>query len=81
MEHLIKLLPAQTRGLLVTLDYNQQKMDGPPFAVSPDEVDRLFADKFSIEQIHEENVLDTNPSFRERGLDRLTEHVFMLVRS
>jgi len=81
VEHLAKLLPAQTRGLLVTLDYEQTEMGGPPFAVSPDEVDRLFAADFSVEPIHEASVLDANPAFRERGLGRLTEHVFVLVRN
>ena len=29
-------------GLLITLDYDQAQMDGPPFAVLDDEVQRLF---------------------------------------
>ncbi|MGB5261275.1 MAG: thiopurine S-methyltransferase [Gammaproteobacteria bacterium] len=81
VEHLVKLLPLKTRGLLVTLDYHQPEMDGPPFAVSPGEVDRLFAADFSVEPIHKANVLDANPAFRERGLGRLTEQVFKLVRT
>ena len=80
VKHLLELLPVVTRGLLVTLDYDQDEMDGPPFAVSPGEVDQLFADEFTIEHVHEANVLDSNPPFRERGLSRLIEHIFILVR-
>ena len=37
-----QLLKPQTPCLLVTLDYEQGKMSGPPFAVSADEVRRLY---------------------------------------
>ncbi|MEZ4399393.1 MAG: thiopurine S-methyltransferase [Kofleriaceae bacterium] len=36
--HLRALLPAGAPGLVVTLDYPQTVMDGPPFALSDDEV-------------------------------------------
>ncbi|MBT8117396.1 MAG: thiopurine S-methyltransferase, partial [Gammaproteobacteria bacterium] len=78
-EHLAGLLPAQSRSLLVTMEYVQAGMDGPPFSVPPAEVHALFTPGFSVEQIHAEDVLDTYPTFRERGLDTLTEHVFRLT--
>jgi thiopurine S-methyltransferase len=41
--HLRSLLPATARGLLVTVEYDQSKMDGPPFSVPEAEVRRLWA--------------------------------------
>jgi thiopurine S-methyltransferase len=79
--HLTSLLPAQASGLLVTLDYNQQEMGGPPFPVSPDEVESLLAADFSIEPLHTADILEGNPAFRDRGLGRLMEHVYRLVRT
>src|SRR3990167_7541551 len=40
--HLQAILPAGCRGLLITLDYQQSQMDGPPFAVTDAEVHELF---------------------------------------
>ena len=78
VEHLASLLPHQTRGLLVTLDYEQSAMEGPPFAVSAAEVEALFHPAFRIEQLLDADRLDAFPGFRQRGLQRLRELVFRL---
>jgi len=75
-----ELLKPQTPGLLVTLDYEQQQMDGPPFAVSSDEVRSLYQDGFSIEQLGHTDILKAQPRFREKGLTTLTESVYRLRR-
>jgi thiopurine S-methyltransferase len=41
--HLATLLSSGARGLLVTHDYVQAEMDGPPFSVTPEEVAELVA--------------------------------------
>jgi len=41
--HLRTLLPDGAPGLLVTLEYEQARRDGPPFAVLADEVRRAYA--------------------------------------
>lgn len=75
-----QLLKPQTPCLLVTLDYEQGKMSGPPFAVSAEEVSRLYREGFSIEQLAHTDVLDDQPRFREKGLDALRESVYRLQR-
>jgi thiopurine S-methyltransferase len=75
-----QLLKPQTPCLLVTLDYEQGKMPGPPFAVSAEEVSRLYREGFSIEQLAHTDVLDDQPRFREKGLDALRESVYRLQR-
>lgn len=40
--HLRALLPAGSPGILVTFDYDQSLIDGPPFAVNDAEVRRLY---------------------------------------
>ena len=42
--HLQSLLPPGAPGLLVTFDYDQARIDGPPFAVGEAEVRRLYGD-------------------------------------
>jgi thiopurine S-methyltransferase len=78
--HLQAILAPGSRGLLVTLDYAQAQMDGPPFAVSNAEVHRLLAEGWQLQLLEECDVLDENRRFRERGLQGLDERVYRLVR-
>lgn len=64
--------------LLVTLDYDQREMDGPPFAVSADEVVQLYGASHRITLLDSLDVLAENARFRERGLTRLEERVYLL---
>ncbi len=77
---LAALLSKDTPGLLITLDYNQLEMSGPPFAVSAAEVDRLFSNSFEVRQVYSFDALEENTKFREKGLTELSEHAFHLTR-
>ena len=82
--HLASLLRATGGGstpkvsLLITLDYEQARMPGPPFAVSEAEVRALFEADFRIDVAADVDVLEEHPGFRARGLDQLREHVYRL---
>lgn len=77
--HTLELLPAGTPVLLVTFDYPQHEMAGPPFAVTPAEVHALFGNQADVTLLAQEDVLAQNPRFRERGLSRLRENIFLLA--
>ncbi|WP_435626502.1 thiopurine S-methyltransferase [Candidatus Ferrigenium straubiae] len=77
--HLVSILPPAAQILLVTLDYPQAEMSGPPFAVSVDEVNALYRDHAGIRLLAQLDVLAQNPRFRERGLSRLQENIFLLT--
>ena len=81
VDRLTRLIPVGTRSLLVTLDYPQQEMSGPPFSVTPGEVEQLFGPRYSIEHIHSEDCLKDEPHFRNKGLTRLDEHIFVLQKN
>lgn len=78
--HLQRILPRQARGLVVSLEYPQAEMDGPPFAVLADEVHRLFANGWEVEEVERLDVLAENPKFLKRGVSHLDEVVFALRR-
>ncbi len=80
VSHLEAVLPADVEMLLITLDYPQQQMDGPPFAISKSEVRDLFGVGWSVEHLVEDDVLVREARFCERGLTRMTENVFHLQR-
>jgi thiopurine S-methyltransferase len=75
--HLQDLLPA-ARILLVTLDYDQAEMAGPPFAVSEAEVRALYEERFVVREIAALDIWAETPRYRERGLSRIMERVFGL---
>lgn len=77
--HLASILPPGTQILLVTFDYPQAEMSGPPFAVSETEVEALYRDYAEIRLLVQKDVLAQNQRFRARGVTRMQESVFLLT--
>lgn len=77
--HLVNILPSGTKILLVTFDYPQAEMQGPPFAVSVNEVEALYSKYVEIHLVAQEDVLEQNPRFQQRGMTRMQENVFLLT--
>ena len=73
-------LPAASRMLLVTVDYPQEQMPGPPFAVSDAEVRALYGGEFSVRRLASRDLLEMEPRFRERGVQTMAERVSLLER-
>ena len=71
-------LAPQYRGLLITLDYPQQEMDGPPFSVHEAEVQRLFAGHSVATNVYQRDILDKEPKFLRSGVTRLDTVVYRL---
>jgi len=80
VKRLSRLVAAGVRSLLVTLQYPEEEMKGPPFSVPGEEVERLFGTDWTLRMLHEEDCLENEPRFRKKGLSRLTERVFVLRR-
>jgi thiopurine S-methyltransferase len=72
-----EILSPGTPTLLVTADYPQHEMSGPPFAVSDAEVKTLFGED-RVQVLAETDILQRpeNERFRQRGLTRLVEGVY-----
>jgi thiopurine S-methyltransferase len=75
---LLRHLPPGAPMLLITLDYPQSEMRGPPFSVKRAEVERLYRAHRRIEEIHDEDCLAEEPRMRKKGLSRLHERVYLL---
>ncbi|GAA6144170.1 thiopurine S-methyltransferase [Thalassolituus maritimus] len=65
--------------LLVTLEYDQSEMAGPPFSVPVDQVESYYGDVMNIDLIADKDCLIDEPKFRERGLSSLRERVVRLT--
>jgi thiopurine S-methyltransferase len=78
VEHLNRLIHMETRILLITLDYDEREMAGPPFAVRDAEVQALFATHFEVRRLAEVDVRAESLGLRGRGVTRLKERVYAL---
>ena len=78
--HLAALTTSGTQTLLVTMEYLQSQMEGPPFSVDADVVDALYAATHTIQLLSREDVLANEPRLRSRGLTRLHEVCYRLTR-
>lgn len=74
--HLQQILPQGVQGLLITLDYDQAQMPGPPFAVGNEEVQRLLSGAWQVQVLEEQDVLGESGKFLEAGVTRLEERVY-----
>jgi thiopurine S-methyltransferase len=78
--HLASLLDRDTNVLMVTVEYDQRELSGPPFSVAPSEIEAIFGGPFEIFPLETVDALDASPNLRERGLTRLIEHALWLRR-
>ena len=67
-------MPAAARGLVITFEYPQEQMAGPPFSVDEPELRALYAG-LTIEQI--DSAMADAPRFTEAGVGAI-ERVFSL---
>ena len=79
-EKMRELLSRDVPVLLITLEYPPHQMSGPPFSVSQTEVERLFGEHYRVERLATIDLLSEEPRWREKGLETMTEHVYLLGR-
>lgn len=72
------LLPARCRGLMVTLEYPQHEMDGPPFSVDAEQVHKLLDDDWSVDLLDRRDILAAEPRFAQRGVTAFHTAVYRL---
>jgi thiopurine S-methyltransferase len=71
VQHVYGSLAPEYRGMLLTLEYEQSRMEGPPFSVPRDEVLDLFAGHGKATEQDRLNIIDKEPKFAARGLESL----------
>jgi len=66
--------------LLITLEYPQAQMSGPPFSVPRDEVERLYSPRFQIREVARQDILASEERLQSLGVTTLFEVCYYLVR-
>ncbi|MFZ9887013.1 MAG: thiopurine S-methyltransferase [Myxococcota bacterium] len=77
--HLTTGLLCGARMLLVTIDYPEGSLEGPPFRVPAEEVYSLYGPHWNIEELTHGPAADPPARFVERGIP-LEETVWLLTR-
>jgi thiopurine S-methyltransferase len=78
--HMTELTNPGTQTLLITMEYAQAQMTGPPFSVSADDVERLYGQNHSIRELGRHDILANEARLRSRGLTQLHEACYRLTR-
>ncbi|MEC8981721.1 MAG: thiopurine S-methyltransferase, partial [SAR324 cluster bacterium] len=78
-EHLLSFLAPGGRLLLISLEYKQDQMSGPPFSVPDAEIAMLFSQYGRLELLETCDILDER--LRNKGLDGILERVYQLVKN
>lgn len=65
------LIPDEVRRLLITLEYPQHEMNGPPFSVPSTEVQQHFAQSFRVEELESEDILEKAKRFKDKGVTQM----------
>ncbi|KLV03810.1 thiopurine S-methyltransferase [Photobacterium aquae] len=76
-DKLLSLVKPGGRILLITLDYPQPEMDGPPFSVTADELQSLFPG-CELTLLERDEADETHPR-RQRGLSRFAEEAWLIT--
>jgi thiopurine S-methyltransferase len=71
------LMSEKGRILLVTLDYVQAEMAGPPFSVAESEVRRLFSE-YKVTLLQRDEADEKHPKRSKKGLSRFAEEVWLI---
>jgi thiopurine S-methyltransferase len=80
VEHMTALTRSGTQTLLITLEYPQVQMAGPPFSVDRDNVERLYARHHAVQELTRQDILEAEPRMRARGVTALFEVCYRLTR-
>jgi len=67
--------------LLLTLDYDEEEMEGPPFSVPEAEIQSTFGQEAQVDRLFVQEVIHKEPKFRERGCTACKESVHFVKKS
>ncbi|CAM3199233.1 thiopurine S-methyltransferase [Pseudomonas floridensis] len=80
VRQLERLLPATSIGLLITLDYDQAQLQGPPFSVPQAWLDAFVSTGWHVTKVAQHDALQSSPKALDAGVERLEECVYWLEK-
>ena len=80
VDHVLRIVPDGARILLVTLEYDQSLVPGPPHAVLEEEVRALYGGRCEVERLAHLPVTVVPPAFAAAGVKDAAEAVYRIVK-
>lgn len=80
VDHLSSLTVPGTQMLLIAVEYPPEQMKGPPFPLTRHEIEKLYARRYSIEELGRHEILELEPRLKARGLSELREVCYRMTR-
>lgn len=74
--HLTELLEAPI--LLISMEYPEHEIEGPPFPVSEQDIRELFGKRRRVQHLAEEDIIERS-NLRKRGVTQLVEHAYLIA--
>ena len=78
VKHLNDIISVGARILLVTLQYPQHQMSGPPFSVNKSEVELLFSMTFESRELRSFNDIENGLKLERAGVDFINNAAYCL---
>lgn len=79
-DHVQRIVPDGSRMLLLTLEYDQSRIEGPPHSVSEAEVRELYGGRCEVEVLCRRRARELPPSFAAAGVEEAEEVIYRLVK-
>lgn len=76
-KHIQALSPTASM-LLITLQYDQLQMSGPPFSVIDNEVAECYGKAYDIQTVKQKDLIEQEPRFKQQGLTAFIQTLFVL---
>ena len=79
VEHLSTFISDKTSLFLISIEFPQEELEGPPFSISSLKITKLFAD-FDVNCIAEHELADKKFAQRTFNVSRLVERLYLIKK-
>lgn len=78
VKHTQSLLKPQSKGMIITLEYDTTLMQGPPYSISEDLILNYW--NHHIETVYHQDLIHDEPRFQQKGLCSLIEKTWVFPK-
>ena len=79
-DHMLRIIPDGAKILLITLEYDQGLVDGPPHAVDAQEVEGLYGRRCDVALLDAFITTALPPHFEKQGVREAIERVYKITK-
>lgn len=80
VDHMLRIIPEHAHILLITLEYDQEKVEGPPYSVAEEEIQALYSSRCRIDCMERITTSELPPKFTQGGIPSVSEAVYHIVK-